>query len=106
MKALFLAIVAEGCAMVSDLPALLEARVFLFYIFYVSDYFFDEGHKALITCSERGVVQHQLLEHGFFIHCGGDKVIEVPFKSLDADTFLLYLIIKRGIGFALTGGRI
>ena len=89
MKALFLAIVTESCVSGADLSALLEARVFLFYVFYVAGYFFDEGHKALITCCECGVVQHQLLEHGCFIHRGGGKVIEVTFKGFDSDIFLL-----------------
>ena len=44
---------------------------------------FDEVHKDLITCCERVVVQHHLLEHGFFIHRGGGEGIEVPFKGLD-----------------------
>ena len=44
---------------------------------------------ALVTCCDGVVVQHQLLEHRFFIHRGGGEVIELPFKGLDADIFLL-----------------
>ena len=106
MAALLLAIGAEGFVSGADLSALLEARYFLFLVLHVTGYSFDKGHKALVTCCESGVVQQQLLEHGFFVHRSGGKVIEVPFRGLDSDFCLLYLIVKRGVLFILTGGRI
>ena len=46
------------------------------------------------------------MEHGVLVHCSGGEVIELPFQGLDSDFSLLYMIVKRGILFILTGGRI
>ena len=95
MEALLIVICAEGCVYCADLYPLHEARDFLLLVLRITGQFFEKGHKALVACCESGVVQHQLLEHGFFVHRSGDEVIEVPFLGLDSYLFLPYLVVKR-----------
>ena len=56
MKALFLAVSAEGGVPCAGLTSLFHAGNFPLLVLDVVALLFYEGHYALVACSERGVV--------------------------------------------------